>query len=156
MGYTHYFELKTDLTEEALQDIRQRLEKYADLIQYETNNNKEPKADLKGIRFNGKGDWGYETFMVKKGRDEFCKTNQYRYDLVVCEVLLLLKHHFKDQFDLTSDGFWVSEDEYKQKQFDGYWNEALENIQEAFGYNFDLEGEISGSPGREYYQLLIR
>jgi hypothetical protein len=140
MGYTHYWYLKQGIKEipkECLRDIHLVLRKYKVLIQYESDNKKPPIATKTLIRFNGIGENGHETFVftlekdkndfLQKDKDDFvfsfCKTANKSYDIVVCEVLLILKGHLQDSLKLSSDGFSNSE-----CSFDGEWNKAIEEV----------------------------
>ena len=45
--------------------------------------------------------------MVEEGKPRvfgFCKTNYKPYDIAVTAFLIILKEHFKDKVDITSDG----------------------------------------------------
>lgn len=137
MGYTHYFELKAELTEDALNDIKAVLKTYNRILRVY-------REDAGGINLNGIGSDAYETFAVLPHREEFCKTAKKPYDLPVCEILLILKHHYKESFNLDSDGFWVSREQYEKKELDGHWNEALQNVKKRFGYTVLVEGVKEG------------
>jgi len=154
MGYTHYFELKADLTDEVLKDVNKVLQKYPNIV-FECDTNEPPLISKKLIRFNGRGENGYETFYLKPYFSNSCKTEYKPYDLAVCEVLLVLKHHYRDKFDLSSDGFYVYEDEFERKELDGYWNDALENVKTEFGYEFSLKGVVESSGNYTYYSFEI-
>lgn len=154
MGYSHYCKLNKKLNEEVLEDVRKIVEKYSDIIQFESDDNSKPLVSLDMIRFNGIGEDAYEAFVVEFNEGDYCKTARRPYDLPVCEVLLVLKHHYKDDFELSSDGFWVSKEEFKNNDFDESWNEALENVERDFGYEFKITHKISNSGGGyKYYKL---
>lgn len=152
MGYTHYFELKADLTDEVLRDVERVIEKYPDLV-LECDCDEPPLVSKELIRFNGRGENGHETFFLTPHYYAFCKTNKKPYDLAVCEVLLILKHYYRDDFELSSDGFWVNREKFEKEILDGYWNTALDNIRNEFGYTFQLKGNIEESSGHTYYSL---
>lgn len=153
MGYTHYWNLNSNvLKDEVLEDVRQILNEYRDIVQLDENDAQEPIVNNYLIQFNGIGEKGYETFVVEPGGISFCKTNLRPYDLVVCEVLLVLKHHHGMNFDLDSDGFWVTQADFYEERFDGYWNEALENVRRKFGYEFNITHEETPNG---YYKLGI-
>lgn len=154
MGYTHYFELKEKLNDTVLKDINQVLNKYSNLTS-EYDEDTPPIITKESIIFNGHGEDGYETFYLVPFDRGFCKTAEKPYDLPVCEVLLILKHHYRDNFDLSSDGFWVGEVEFENVELDGSWNTALNNIKDEFGYTFKLEGVVSESGSRKYYKFEI-
>lgn len=105
------------------------------------------------IGFNGIEENGYETFLVHNSDDQggysnkgftFCKTARKPYDIVVCEVCLVL-NAFCHHFDLSSDGFsgYVSE-QVDGVHLDGTWDQAIENVKE---YGLDYHGEITGTHG---------
>jgi len=78
-----------------------------------------------------------ETWEPKErgGYFSFCKTRRLPYDLLVCAVLILLKHHFPKS-EVSSDGDysdWVPAREWYQSVFptrdlpeDGPWQEGYE------------------------------
>lgn len=156
MGYTHYWKLNKELNESVLKDVQLIVNKHSHLIQFESHINKEPIVSKKEIRFNGIDEDGHETFFVEFNDSNFCKTASKPYDLPVCEVLLVLKHHYKDDFELDSDGFWVSKDDLLKNEFDGDWRQALDNVRKEFGYEFEIYNEISNSGGYTYYKLGVR
>lgn len=128
MGYTHYYELKSDLTSEVLNDVSEIVNHYRSILAYERDEiDRKPMINREAIRFNGLEGDGHETFLVKKGVREFCKTARKSYDLPVCEVLAVLKYHYGDQFNLYSDGFSTDE-------IDGNWEWAYENVKKRFNY----------------------
>ncbi|MGP4109210.1 hypothetical protein [Virgibacillus sp. L01] len=137
MGYTHYFELKADLTSEVLSDVSKVVNHYEGILAYEIDEaERKPSINEEEIRFNGRSDEeGKETFLVKKGFGWGCKTGRKPYDLPVCEILAVLKHHYGNDFKLKSDGFcWDG--------LDGCWAEAYENVKERFRYeDFKLADE---------------
>lgn len=153
MGYTHYFNFKEDIksfSEEVLTDIKTVLAKYEDILEVESI------TDDK-IFFNGLGYGAYEDFALRSDTTDFnfCKTARRPYDLPVCEVLLVLKHHYKDNFELGSDGFSVSKENFIKKNLDGTWNEAIKNVKDQFGYEFDFMGMITGDGVYKYYSFNI-
>lgn len=157
MGYTHYFEFKgKEFHDIVLADIRRVVSDYAHILQRNYDDDCEPIIKRNLILFNGIGANGHETFCVTPGEWLFCKTARKHYDLPVCEVLLILKHHYGDAFDLSSDGFWVDEKSLKKVRFDGNWNQALDNVRAKFGYVFDVAPKISHSNGRSCYRLEMR
>jgi len=139
MGYTHYFELRKGeykLSKKCLVDIKKVITKYKKIIQYESDDNRDPIVTEELIRFNGIGKNGHETFFIRIPPIEsdyskfekgflfnFCKTARKPYDIVVCEVLLILKAELQDKMKLSSDGFSNS-----ICAFDGAWSDAIENI----------------------------
>jgi hypothetical protein len=107
----------------------------------EEDDSKPPVICKNLIRFNGIGDDAYETFYQSyKSRENsqggmgFCKTAHKPYDMAVCEVLLILKYHYPEEFELSSDGF-VS------KQLEKNWKKALTNVKEKLGFNMKYDGE---------------
>jgi hypothetical protein len=85
-------------------------------IQFEYDNNEPPVFSNTEIRFNGVNDEGHETFSVsqvyspsfRQEKDgklfHFCKTARKNYDTAVTACLIVLKHYFKDDFMVSSDG----------------------------------------------------
>ena len=123
MGYTHYFwrkpELDKDKFAEAVADCKKLCEASGVALAYEYDEpEKLPLFDHDLVRFNGVGDDGYETFVVPLVADSrtwgqvsddgrvfaFCKTACKPYDLAVTGCLLVFKHHFGENFTVSSDG----------------------------------------------------
>lgn len=128
MGYTHYFKLKADLTNEVIADVTEVIKDYKEIIECEFDEvGRAISVNTERIVFNSK-EYGLETFYLKNGEFSFCKTKRSNYDLPVCEVLLILKHHYGDEFELSSDGFFTGNCELS-------WIEAYNNVKEKF----DLE-----------------
>ncbi len=157
MGYTHYFNAGGvgEFSEDALSDVRSIVHDYCHIISMECDSQEDPIVDKCEIRFNGIGELGHETFCVEPRQRDFCKTAEKPYDLPVCEVLLVLLHHYGKQFELSSDGFWVSKEGFKKKGLSSYWNDALKNVKEKFGYEFELMPKISNENGCAYYSFDI-
>ena len=159
MGYTHYFKLdsgKEKFKKEAIIDIKKIVKDYLNLLQYESDTKDIPLVNDTIIHFNGIGENGHETFCLEPDCNKFCKTARKPYDLPTCEILLVLKHHYGNKFDLSSDGFYVFKEDFKKKKLDENWNEAIKNILAKFGYTFKLIPEISESGDNTYYSFSIQ
>lgn len=124
MGYTHYYCHAPRLDGKALfaafQDARKIVEAAkAKGIQLRGGNGTGEPVIEECIYLNGAEELGEdcETFYFPvTGEDlkysmanggfpwAFCKTQRQPYDIVVCAILLVLKHHLKDQLGLASDG----------------------------------------------------
>lgn len=152
MGYTHYWNLQDELNDDVLGKVSKVLNKYKNIIQMEFNNPNEPVISSDHIVFNGIGEDGHETFYLEPYGDDFCKTNEKPYDLVVCEVLLILKHSYREKFELSSDGLWVSREDLAKKRLGGYWSQALRNVKKDFGFEFNLLPIIDNG----YYSVDIK
>jgi hypothetical protein len=120
MGYTTYWNNGFKITDEEWQSVELAvtpiLIDYKNMICAEYDKPEESFIiDNEEIIFNGKGEYGHETFvfyknnpMVKEyGRSgfAFCKTARKPYDIVVCKVLLVLYTIFGDKLELSSDGY---------------------------------------------------
>jgi len=82
---------------------------------------------IKGERevwINGTGEDGYEDFVLTQQKTDFqcCKTARKPYDDVVTAVLLAAKKHFRDDIEITSDGYGDD------------WSKGQELCQAACGY----------------------
>ncbi len=141
MGYTHYWERPIDITKDlakALPNLRDVVARHKDLIAAEENMPDIPAiVSVGGIRFNGIGEEGHETFYVprvcdsrEEARFSFCKTARKPYDIAVCECLLVLLWNCKG-FALRSDGI-----DSDTRDFDAAWPKALENVKREYGYDF--------------------
>ena len=149
MGYTHYFNFEKSTNQfpkNVLSDLEFIGNKYKDIIVIDILSDE--CISLNGIEPND-----YETFYLEPCTTEFnfCKTAREPYDLPVCEMLLVLKHYYRNNFKLESDGFSVSKENFKKKILDGNWGQAIKNIKEQFGYAFNFLPEISNSNGYQYY-----
>ena len=159
MGYSHYYGFRiiaTTFKKEAVADIEAILAEYEDLLQLDSNEKLPPICEPGLICFNGKGENSHEALYITPDINQAsCKTNRKPYDLPVCEVLLVLKHHYKAGFDLSSDGLWVGKDDLVSKTLAGNWNEALQKIEQRFGYRYDLLPKISVSGAHTYYCFIL-
>ena len=143
MGYTHYYNIdncgKQDEIgyEKSLPIIRKVLKKYNNRIQKECDDDKKPVCTKKNVRFNGIGDDGHEIFYFNikdAGHFTFCKTARKPYDIVVCEVLLIL-NAYCPHMTISSDGF---SGYLENKKIDGEWENAVKNVKE-YGINYHIE-----------------
>lgn len=153
MGYTHYWKVKGELPLNAINDIKKIIPEYRDIIQFEEDDNSEPLISKELIHFNGIGEDGHETFCIQPNDEDFCKTNEKPYDMPVCISLLILKHHLKEDMGLSSDGFWVTKEDFIKRKLDGYWNKAIEYVKQKFGYEFELIPRIHKN---KYYSFDIQ
>lgn len=146
MGFTHYFEKTEKLNQStwnvAIEDVRKVLEVRKDLICREYDSPDVPyECDSEHIRFNGKGDEGHETFLVKRDTSDynwnFCKTARKPYNEVVEACLTILAHYFKDDFKVSSDGEW-------NEWLEGAWEDTGSGVKlvvELFGEDYIKEIE---------------
>jgi len=147
MGYTHYYRKPNGTVgyHEALPIIRQILERYKDIVQFECNDDSKPICDDEQIRFNGFEKNGYETFVFNNSAEAFdcCKTGRKAYDVVVCECLIIL-NHFIPKLEISSDGMCgYTQDELPSfgissivRKPDGTWAEAIANVKEHYDIDY--------------------
>ena len=135
MGYTHYWTVPAtneakEAFEKALPYIQKIVEEHKDLICLEYDCEDEaPRITPEGIRFNGKGEAGFESFIIApNGQWTFCKTARKLYDLPVCKVLLVL-FVMVPGMTLSSDGW------RRNQKLDENWPEAVEAV-ERWGFRF--------------------
>lgn len=135
MGYTHYYNFKesVDKFPDALvNDLKRIAKDYEDILEVAQLNNN-------GINLNGIEANGHETFYLKNNTTDFnfCKTARKEYDAPVCEMLLVLKHYYKDNFDLSSDGFDKEDFESSNREeVEENWRIAIDGVKNKFGYQF--------------------
>jgi hypothetical protein len=98
MGYSHYWKSGANLSPAVLKDIRK-------IIKTSPVPLKVKSLTGSGIDLNGKGEDGYEDFVVWPGYGTFVKTGYRPYDEVVCAILLRLA---EDGLEISSDGNWDS------------------------------------------------
>lgn len=110
MGYTHYWELKDTCTLDArrsfVADVRAIIKMAPVAVQFESDDPRPPVVAYNLVRFNGEGEFGYETFYFESGKWSFCKTARQLYDVVVTACLLAAKSNFGDDVRISSDGRW--------------------------------------------------
>jgi hypothetical protein len=169
VGYTSYWNTKK-LTKEdkagylqALPIVQDILKRYKDIIQYEHDTAKPVVASKKEIRFNGIADNGHETFYFKPTKFQspagygdrsfaFCKTARKPYDVVVCEVLLVLKR-FMPNLEVSSDGF---SGYLKEPKLDGAWPEAIENLRNLYGIKYNMVVTNEREPYCDMEPVLVK
>ena len=139
MGYTHYFSAQREITpeewERLIKEAKHVLAKLSKSvhIQYEFNDSRSAQVTKRGIHFNGAGDDGHETFVLKYRPEragfesagypygfDFCKTGGKPYDLAVCAVLMLAASVAPGWLDISSDGGRVD------------WQDALDFMRSVF------------------------
>lgn len=151
MGYTHYWERKPVLPARKFRAAAEDCDRvYGHLrckeglqVQWEDDEFLPPAFLNNLIRFNGVGeDEGGETFLIDRVAERepsqrprphnfiggWCKTRRAPYDRLVCACLVILKHHFDDDFRVWSDG-----DDQEEN-----WPAAREVCQEVLGYGKDF------------------
>ena len=110
----------------------------------------------KEIRFNGReeGDRGHETFSLQRKSDkrledyasrldrkyifDFCKTARKPYDIVVCCLLVILKHRLGNMIEIGSDGRDGTNDGVYY-EVDGYWSDAVKICVENLSYDLNYD-----------------
>jgi hypothetical protein len=135
MGYTHYYDQTKDFSkkrwENLVDDTRTIIaycKKKGIHIDFEWNEQKEPEISDEMIRFNGRGDEGYETFVLVKKKPKswrentneyfyFCKTARKPYDLAVGLVLLRAESNAPKVLKISSDGYWEKSWKYIQEAY---------------------------------------
>lgn len=120
MGYSHYWNVRSSLTEEEFTDLQLSFmklkkqakctiepEKVCGWISYFIHESeKEPLAHQDAICFNGVDDDRYETFMLVNSQREFnsCKTAERPYDEMVTAVLLYAAAQYPKWITVRTDG----------------------------------------------------
>lgn len=123
MGYTHYWTFKAPKrgTTKSVNAKFEQAVKACQTLIYNYNKTRTDETRLAGytahtkpgqyggLNFNGTGDLGHETFIIREHYKEnvgfnFCKTNQKPYDVVVVACLCILKHYLGDNIEVSSDG----------------------------------------------------
>lgn len=148
MGYTHYWSHDENLGRKALFAAMQDARKIVEAAQAKgialagPNGDGEPMVS-EGIALNGVAEESHESFIFPNNPNDpfinkvngslwaFCKTARKPYDLVVCAILLVLKHHMGKQIRISSDGD-RREDE---------WLPAEQMVKEVLGYTVRYKRE---------------
>jgi hypothetical protein len=155
MGYDHIWKLETPLTKPFLEDTKKIIEQFEDIL--EVRDFSSDKIFIDGI-----GDKGYESFIFFQNPADYknwCKTDAREYDEPLCMILLVALYHFQNDFYLNSAGFsMLYEKQYKEGKLWGYWNKALTNVKEVFGYEFEqvLDVDIEDERWSGWYYIKIR
>ena len=111
MGYTHYWNKKSDLDQNVWNDeFIPTVQKIMEVSEVELGNNfgepdSKPTVDNQVVSFNGIQPQDYETFLISRVKEDFnfCKTQYRHYDKVVVAILMLANELFED-FEWSSDG----------------------------------------------------
>ena len=131
VGYSHSWQLnRENFTESFLDDVKCLLLDFVAILQ-------DIKVNHNGISFNGRGNDGCETFVLKPKWDNWCKTACNRYDEPVTAILLLSRYHFGDELELASSGLCNIYINERTLEVGGYWEEAISYLKEKFGYKFE-------------------
>lgn len=166
MGYTHYWNYPPKDTEAVKAGFERAKTTILDIFKRH-----EDSPDGEQLRNNIIWlDGTCETFVVKMfathvradGTDDpdddfhCCKTGRDPYDLPVCEALLALAYHVPG-FVIRSDGFYMDFD-YDEANgvingLDENWPQAIANVKEHYGIEFEYAIERSpcpsyGKPGK--------
>jgi hypothetical protein len=116
MGYTHYWEFKSNPKD--IKDGDKKFKKSVALLKKCLKNISVELAGGNGsgkpiftdtnVCFNGLDDDSHETcYLALDNSDfefDFCKTARKPYDVAVCLTLLCFKKFFEDDFNYSSDG----------------------------------------------------
>ena len=117
MSYTHYWKLKPQyLKEEQVNAIIKGVNKIIannptiKIVGEFGKKNTKPRINKNHILLNGCEDQGYEGFYIDLQKEKqgisFCKTAHQDYDVIICQILILLGEIIADDtiFYLDSDG----------------------------------------------------
>jgi len=138
MGYTHYWYRKPKLDGPNFAKVSKDFMSILPSLGCEiagSDGSGSPDITNDLIMFNGVGKYAHETFMLElesnsindKLKFEFCKTARKPYDMAVQVCLLIAKYHFKNEFEVSSDG--DMED----------WEEAILLCEKHFKHPFKFE-----------------
>lgn len=155
MGYTHYWSYDENLNRQNLSHALVDAAKVVRAVQEQGIvlcgglGEGEPEISEFGIVLNGDAsqDLDHETFMFPMRPEfadrakklhgnlwDFTKTARKPYDLAVCAILLVLKHHLDNQIRISSDGD-REEDE---------WLPAEQLVEGLLGYQVEFNCEKTG------------
>src|SRR5438105_2109525 len=118
MGYTHYWERPKKLAKRRFLAAAAACRTVCEAIPVERGLalgwdsegdefNRPPEFGPDAVRFNGEGDDGHETFLVRREDPagwSFCKTARKPYDAAACACLVVMARHFGRRFRVSSDG----------------------------------------------------
>ena len=152
MGYTHYWSHDVNLDKQKLFAAMLHAVRIVEAAKAKgielagPSGEGEPMLD-EGIALNGVGEESHESFVFPNNPHDqfykytnaehpgrlwaFCKTARKSYDIVVCAILLVMKHHLGNQLRVASDG-GREEDE---------WIPAENLVREVLGYEVQFQEE---------------
>ncbi len=144
MGYTHYWSHAPNLDRQKLLAAMQDAAKIVDTARAQ-GIALEVEFGEPTLTLNGVDEDSHEPFIFPQNIDSyalshpkangylwaFCKTARKPYDVVVCAILLVLKHHLGKQIMVASDG----------GREDDEWIPAEKLVQEVLGYEVRFEDE---------------
>ena len=127
MGYTHYWDINSEVKENEKEQVINEVKKlHKNLPEYSETaggcyndtpikivgglGDGEPVFNDKVIWFNGEDENGHETFLINFENvtsDWFCKTSRKPYDMLVCLTLISLANNIEG-FSFSSDG-WIED-----------------------------------------------
>jgi hypothetical protein len=118
MGYTHYWRGTSAIDNwlEASKDAMRLIVAWQDRavandrVAFGSDTAKPAVVNTEIIRFNGIGDHGCETFLIKREPSDFdfCKTNRMPYDKLVVAILAMLAGRGMEVSSDGTDRDWVS------------------------------------------------
>ena len=137
MGYTHYFQLDREVTQQEWDSFTKGVYQ---LIENAWDIPLDTAVTAGYIAINGVGEESHENLFItrKDTRWSFCKTARKEYDAVVTAILILAHYTFPN-FALSSDGEWSD------------WEEG----RDLFTHTFHLvpaEGSVFGN--RDFKELV--
>lgn len=148
MGYTHYWyrpeKISPNKFNAIAEDFKKVLPTLKNLLNEDMSEFDYLRVNNNEIVFNGVGENRHETmyfprydtrpnFSPKKKtlKFDFCKTERKPYDIAVCTLLIIAKHHLKNMFIVRSDG--EIENDYNT------WKNAMKLCQKFLGYGLDFK-----------------
>lgn len=142
MPYYHYYSIKPikkQFKEKTINLIKDIVKRYKNILCLEFLLKHKPFISLKEIQLNGVLEKGHEIFHVSsKYEGDFVNTENKEYDIVVCEILLILAYY--EDYKISSDGFQISKNQVNKTNFEvkiiGNWEKALINVKENYNINF--------------------
>lgn len=136
MGYMHSWDCRIEIFPKTfLDDVKSVLLEEVDIL-------KDLQIHTDYIRFNGKGEYGFETFVLYAKGNGSCKTGGFgvaAYDKAVTAVLLLGAYHLQDKFVIHSDGVHNFCINLETKAVNRYFEKGISYLEEKFGYKFERE-----------------
>jgi len=117
MGYTHYWTfrpqyLKKEQVDTIVKGVNKIISNYPTIKIVDGLGEKDTQPDINTdyIQLNGCEKQGYETFHIDLEKEKysfnFCKTAHQDYDIIICQILILLGEIISDDiiFSFSSDG----------------------------------------------------
>ncbi len=129
MGYTHYWNFNEKPSQEKFAELVEGVKQIVATAEEAGIAIGEQVYESGYFSFNGVDAGAHETFSIdiRTQEEDFCKTAEKPYDMVVTASLILAKKIFGDDIEIRSDGNW-SDWESGQLLYESVYDIQPENV----------------------------